>query len=107
MIGKLDLECKSVSLSSSLLSSAVDSYHRVNSLYNGTINASSIMSTTAVASNGVFTYKNAMKEDDYHEFSKAMIKEISKHKAKDHWMMMERRELLPGVKTTITIWSFK
>ena len=65
------------------------------------------MATTTVASNKVFTYKNAMKEDDYHEFVKAMIKEISEHEARDHSPMMERRELPPGIKTIMSIWSFK
>ena len=48
-----------------------------------------------------------MKEDDYREFAKAMIKEISKYVARYHWTMMERRALLRGVKTIMSIWSFK
>ena len=60
------------------------------------------MATASVASNKVFTYKNAMKEDDYHEFVKAMFKEISEYKAQDHWTMMEARELPPAVKTIMS-----
>ena len=71
------------------------------------INVFSTMVKTAVASNKDSTFKNAMKEYDSHEFVKAMVKEISEHKAQDHWIMMERRELSPRVKTIMSIWSFR
>ena len=45
--------------------------------------------------------------DDYHKFVKAIIKEISEHKAQYHWIMMEQPKLPPGVKTIMSIWSFK
>ena len=95
------------SFGTSILSKTVDSYHRANSLYDGTINAFSTMTLSAVASNEVFTYKNAMKEEDYREFVKAMMKEITEHEEREHWTMIERRELPPGVKTIMSIWSFK
>ena len=82
----------------SILSKTVDSYHRVNSLYDRTINAVSTMTLSAVASNEVFTYKNAMKEEDYREFVKAMMREITEHEEQEHWTMIERRKLPPGVK---------
>ena len=48
-----------------------------------------------------------MKEDDYHEFVKAMQKEINEHEEQEHWTIMERRDIPPGTKTIMSIWSFK
>jgi hypothetical protein len=46
----------------SAFSKAINSYHRVNSLYDGTINCFSTMAQASVASNETFTYKQAMRE---------------------------------------------
>jgi len=60
-------------------SKAVDSYHRVNTLYDGTINCLSTVALSSVASNETFTYKTAMKEKDYTNFICAMMHEVDDH----------------------------
>ena len=67
-----------VANSSSLLSNAIDSYHRINSLYDGTINCFSTLAQSSVASNETFNYKEALQQSDKIEFIKAMINEVNK-----------------------------
>jgi len=87
----------------SALSKAVDSYHRVNSLYDGTINCFSTMAQASAASNETFTYKQAMHEKDYREFVKAMVKEVDDHENRDHWTVMNRRDMPSDAKTIMAI----
>jgi hypothetical protein len=63
----------------STLSNAIKSYHRVNSLYAGTINCFSTLVQSSVASNETFNYKEALQQSDYHDFVKAMIHEVNNH----------------------------
>ena len=72
----------------SVLENAINSFHQVNSPYDGTINCFSMVLMSAAASNEVFTYKQALKEDDYQEFIKAMLKEIKAHEEGEHWTMI-------------------
>jgi len=65
--------------SSSRLTHAIESYHRVNSLYDGTINCFSTLAQSSTASNETFNYKQALQEPDYHEFVKAMVNEVGDH----------------------------
>ncbi len=58
--------------SSSLLLNAIDSYHRVNSLYDGTINCFSTLAQSSLASNETFHYKEALQQSDRIEFIVAM-----------------------------------
>jgi hypothetical protein len=74
--------------SSSVFSKAVKSFHRVNLLYDGTINCFSTLAQASVASNKTFTYKQAMQEKDYIEFVKAMVKEVDNHELQDHWTLI-------------------
>jgi hypothetical protein len=67
--------------SSSKFSNAIHSYHRVNSLYDGTINCFSTLALSSTASNETFNYKQALQEADYHEFVKAMIHEVDNHES--------------------------
>jgi hypothetical protein len=93
--------------SSSLLSNAINSYHRVNSLYDGTINCFSTMAQSTVASNETFNYKEALQQPDKIEFIKAMINEVDDHETRKHWTLMKRCDLPNGTKTIMAIWSFK
>jgi hypothetical protein len=68
-----------VTASLSILSNAVDSYHQVNSLYDGTINCFSTLAQSSLASNMTFNYKEALQQSDYHDFVKAMIHEVNNH----------------------------
>ncbi len=93
--------------SSSKFSSAIDSYHRVNTLYDGTINCFSTLALSSTASNETFTYKQALQEADYHEFVKAVIHEVDDHESQAHWTLTKRCELPSVTKTIMSIWSFK
>jgi hypothetical protein len=93
--------------SQSAFSKAIDSYHRMNSLYDGTINCFLMMAQASAASNETFTYKQAMHEKDYRDFVKAMIKEVDDHENKNHWTIMNRRDMPTDAKTIMAIWSFK
>jgi predicted Zn-ribbon and HTH transcriptional regulator len=76
--------------SSSLLSNAIDSYHRVNSLYDGTINCFSTLAQSSVTSNETFNYKEALQQSDKIEFIKAMVHEVDDHETRKHWTLMKR-----------------
>jgi hypothetical protein len=70
--------------SSSTLSNATESYHQVNSLYNGNKSYFSTLAQSRLAANETFTYKEALQQSDYHDFFKAMIHEVNNHKTQDH-----------------------
>ena len=91
----------------SLLSQATESYHRANSLVDGTINCFSTAALSAAATNEVFTFKEAMMQDDNKDFVKAMLSEIHSHEDGKHWTMTERSKMPPGTKTVMSVWSFK
>ena len=93
--------------SPSLLSNAIDSYHQVNSLYDGTINCFSTLAQSSVASNETFNYKEALQQSDKIDFIKAMINEVDDHKTRKHWTLMKRCDIPAGTKTIMAIWSFK
>jgi hypothetical protein len=63
---------------------AIESYHRVNSLYDGTINCFSALAQSSIASKETFNYKQALQEPDYHEFVKAMMNEVDDHESQVH-----------------------
>ena len=65
------------------------------------------MAQASTVSNETFTYKQAMHEKDYQEFVKAMIKEVDDHKNRNHWTIMNCRNMPPDTKTIMAIWSFK
>ena len=89
--------------SSSRLTHAIESYHRVNSLYDGTINCFSNLAQSSTALNETFNYKQALQELDYHEFVKAMVNEVSDHASRAHWTLTKRCDLPPGTKTIMSI----
>ncbi len=91
----------------SALSNATGSYHWVNTLYDGTINCFSTVTQSSIASSKTFTYKKAMSESDYHEFFKAMVKEVDDHESRNHWTVMQPCNMPSDTKTIISIWSFK
>jgi hypothetical protein len=93
--------------SSSVFLKAIESFHRVNTLYDGTINCFSMLAQASVASNETFTYKQAMQEKDYIEFVKAMVKEVDDHELRDHWTLIPRQDMPVDTKTIMAFWSFK
>jgi hypothetical protein len=86
-------------ISCSKFSYAIDSYHRVNLLYDGTINCFFTLTLSSTALNKTFTYKQALQEADYHEFVKAMIHEVNDHESQTHWTLTKRCELPLRTKT--------
>jgi hypothetical protein len=85
----------------------MDSYNWVNMLYDGTINCFSTVAQSSIASNETFTYKEAMHKTDYHEFVKAMVKEVDDHESRNPWTVMQRCDMPSDTKTIMSIWSFK
>jgi hypothetical protein len=103
----LQEEVTITSTTKSAFSNAMDSYHQVNTLYNGMINCFSIVAQSSVASNKTITYKEAMRESIYHEFVKAMMKEVEDHESRNHWTIMQRCDMPNDTKMIMSIWSFK
>ncbi len=91
----------------SLLTTAVNSFHKVNTLYDGTINCFSTLAQFSEASNKTFTYKQALQESDYHEFINAMIHEVNDHKIWGHWTCILCSDMPPDTKTIMSICSSK
>ena len=48
-----------------------------------------------------------MRETDYHEFVKAMVKEVDDHESRNHWTVMQCCNMPSDTKTIMSIWSFK
>ena len=93
--------------STSTFSNAIDSYHRVNTLYDETINRFSTLTESSIASNETFSYNHALKQDDFHEFIKAMMVEVSDHQNREHWTLTKSCNMPENTKTIMSIWSFK
>jgi len=71
------LQEKVSTTSTSTFLNAIDSYHRVNTLYNGMINCFSTLAQSSITWNETFLYNQALKHNDFHEFIKAMVVEVS------------------------------
>ncbi len=89
--------------SSSRLTHAIESVHRVNLLYDETINCFSTLAQSSTASNETFNYKQALQEPDYHKFVKAMVNKIVDHEFQVHWTLAKRCDIPPGTKTIMSI----
>jgi hypothetical protein len=85
----------------------VNSFHRFNSLYDGMVYCFSTLAQSSKASNEMFTYKQALREPDYHTFIKAMVHKVHDHKKRDHWTCMQCIDMPENTKTIMSIWSFK
>ena len=83
-----------------IFSNAISSYHIANSLFDDTINCYSVLVVSAGAYNEVFTYKQALKEDDYHELIKAIVNKAADHEVRGHWTLMERYDMPPDRKVS-------
>ncbi len=66
-----------------------------------------MIAQSCVTSNETLTYTQAMHEIDYHEFVKAMIKEVEDHENQNHWIIMHCCNMPMDTKATMSIWSFK
>jgi hypothetical protein len=68
----------------STFSKAVDSYHCVNTLYDGIMNCFSTVAQSSIALNETFTYKQAMKQKDFNNFVLAIVHEVDDHEKRGH-----------------------
>jgi hypothetical protein len=93
--------------SSSRLMYAIESYHSVNLLYDGTINCFSTLAQSSTTSNETFNYKQALQEPEYYKFVKAMVNEVDDHESRAHWTLAKRCDLPSRTKILMNIWSFK
>ena len=83
-------------------------FEEINELFDGTLNHFHMLAfSTDISSNEVFTYKEAMQEEDKLNFVKAMEKEIEDHESRDHWSIVERSSVPDTAKPIRAIWSFK
>lgn len=87
----------------------MNKFHEANELYDGTCNRLHFLSflTQDVASNEVFHYHQAMKQDDRDDFIEAMKKEIRDHEEREHWVIVPKSSMPTGNKAIKSIWSFK
>ncbi len=93
--------------SSSRHTHAIDSFHRVNLLYDRTINCFSTLAQSSMASNETFYYKQALQEPDYHEFVKAMVNKVDNHESQVYWTLTKCCDIPPWTKMIMSIWSLK
>jgi hypothetical protein len=91
----------------STFSKAIVSYHRVNTLYDGTINCFLTLAQSSITLNETFNNNQALKQADVCKFIHAMIDEINDHEIRVHWTLIKCCNLPQGTKTIINIWSFK
>jgi hypothetical protein len=68
----------------STFSKAIDSYHRVNTLYDGTINCFLTLTQSSIALNETFNYNQALKQADFCKYIQAMIDGINDHEVRSH-----------------------
>ncbi len=80
----------------------------LNEHYDGTMNQIHFLFfSTDVSSNKVFTYKEAMTQEDAHLFVEAMQKEVADHELRNHWTIVHRSTVPKTAKPIQAIWSFK
>ncbi len=76
--------------------------------YDSTMNQIYFLSfSTDVSSNEVFTYKEAITQEDAHLFVEAMQKEVADHELRNHWTIVHCSTVPKTAKPIQAIWSFK
>ena len=86
----------------------VTKYEELNEHFDGTVNDMHFFSyLTDITSNEVFTFQQAMKQDDKEDFIKAMEKEVEDHESRGHWHIVHRDTIPANTKPIKAIWSFK
>ena len=79
----------------SSLQKAINHCHMVNSHFDGTLNHLHHLILSSEATNETFTFKDAMKQEDYRLFIDAMLKEVEDHEERDHWTLLKRKACHP------------
>ena len=70
-------------------------------------NISHFCFNTDASSNYTFTLNKMLKQNDIHEFVKAMLKEVCDHEDREHWKMFLRSKIPKECKTILVVLSFK
>eukprot|EP00984_Skeletonema_dohrnii_P006298 scaffold2255_cov139-Skeletonema_dohrnii-CCMP3373.AAC.1 len=90
------------------VNSVIHQCNVINANFDGSLNQIHHMVLAASKSNNeTYTFREMLKQDDSHEFIKAMEKEVEDHESRGHWEVVERSTLPSGVKTIQAIWSFR
>ena len=69
----------------------MNSMQYLNSYYDGTLNliqSSVLVSSSVGTDNDTYTFSQMLKQEDKHEFIKAMMVEIDDHERRGHWTLM-------------------
>ncbi len=86
----------------------IECFEELNEHYDGTMNQIHFLSfSTDVSSNKVFTYKEAITQEDAHRFVEAMQKEVADHELRNHWTIVHCSTVPRTAKPIQAIWSFK
>jgi hypothetical protein len=67
------------------------------------VNCFSTLAQSSEASNEMFTYKQALRELDYHDCIKVMVHKVHDHKKQDHWTCMQCSDMPENTKTIMSI----
>jgi hypothetical protein len=80
-------------------------FEELHEHYDGTMNQIHFLSfSTDVSSNKVFTYKEAMTQEDAHLFVEAMQKEVADHELQNYWTIVHRSTVPRTTKPIQAIW---
>jgi hypothetical protein len=83
-------------------------FEELNEHYDGIMNQIHFWSfSTEVSSNEVFTYKEAITQEDAHLIVEAMQKEVTDHELRNHWTIVHCSTVPITPKPIQAIWSFK
>ncbi len=66
-----------------------------------------MLAQSSIASNEAFSYNQALKQDNFGKFIKAMMVEVSDHESRSHWTLTKHCNLSQDTNTIMSIWSFK
>ena len=93
--------------STSVFTTACNVFHRLNSHFDCTLNVFYTFAFASANHNDTYTFKEMMQQPDKGKFMEAMEKEVDDHIEGKHWSMIRRSQMPVGMKTILTIWSFK
>jgi hypothetical protein len=79
----------------------------MNGLFDNTINDICHQIYAYATSNESFTYLQMLREEDHKQFFEAMEVELAAHEERNHWTLIERKDMPIGTKTIMALWSFK
>ncbi len=86
----------------------INYFEELNEHYNGTMNQIRfLLFSTDVSSNKIFTYKEAITQEEAHLFIEAMQKELADHDLRNHWTIVHCSTIPRTAKPIQAIWSFK